>query len=92
MACVLVRVYFFVIDVLCFALLPSYVFAVNAWISIEDGGQVFELVTKEKPLALKSRSLENIQYEVSVMTGDEKGAGTGMAIFYLPSKSSPFSY
>jgi hypothetical protein len=56
------------------------VFAVNAWIHIDDGGQIFKLVAQEKPQALKSRSLENIQYEVSVVTGSEKGAGTGWSI------------
>lgn len=44
---------------------------------MNEDGLEFELGEKSETLITKTRALENIKYEVSVVTGNEKGAGTG---------------
>ena len=55
----------------------SYTFAVSAWLDIGDRPAVFELSEKSEIQIAITSSLENMKYEISVVTGDEKGAGTG---------------
>jgi lipoxygenase homology domain-containing protein 1 len=54
----------------------TYIFPVVAWLDIDDRPQVFDLGEKSETAIAKTRTLENVKYEVSVVTGAEKGAGT----------------
>ena len=55
----------------------TYIFPVLAWLDIDDRPQVFDLGEKSETAISKTRTLENFKYEISVVTGNEKGAGTG---------------
>lgn len=58
----------------------TYIFPVSAWLEIGDRAQLFDLGEKSETAIAKTRTLENIKYEISVVTGNEKGAGTGKLI------------
>ncbi len=55
----------------------SYIFPVNTWVDLNDRPLECELGEKSETAIAKTRTLENIQYEIAVVTGNEKGAGTG---------------
>ena len=62
----------------------TYIFPVDAWLDLYDQPQEFILGEKSETAIAKTRTLENIQYEVAVVTADEKGAGTGKIKHRMP--------
>ena len=55
----------------------TYIFPVMSWIDLNERPLEFELGEKSETAIAKTRTLETIQYEIAVVTGNEKGAGTG---------------
>jgi hypothetical protein len=64
----------------------SYIFPVNTWVDLNDRPLECELGEKSKTAIAKTRKLENqceIQCEIAVATGNDKGAGTGKTSHFL---------
>ena len=59
----------------------EYVFPVNDAIIIDKKPKLFNCEDKRETLASKTKSLKNIDYQVTLVTGNEKGAGTSESNF-----------
>jgi hypothetical protein len=55
----------------------SYLFPVGKWLSVDEEARDFKCAEKKENNVSKMRTLENVKYEIIVVTGNEKGAGTG---------------
>lgn len=64
--------------------LPRYIFRCNALIPLSpkrDDYLTFECTKTIESFASKARSLVPVKYEIIIITGDEKGAGTDANVF-----------
>ena len=63
----------------------SYLFPVMDTLVLDQDPKIYKLETKKESLIVKSKSLTNIKYDVTVVTGGEKGSACSIKfeLFYL---------
>jgi hypothetical protein len=59
----------------------TYIFPIRDVFMLNDAPKMFKCDGKKESAVVASRSLQNLNYEVSVVTGTEKGAGTSNSFF-----------